>query len=138
MSNHDYSKYSKKNSETTNTTVDKTSYTMSEETIDIVETADGYETYDVVSNSMPELDMNEVAEVEPEITIVAPNVVPGTVTDCTRLNVRVAPFTNAEVACVLNANSQLEVIPDESVTDWYKVCTATGIEGYCMRRFVSI
>lgn len=83
-------------------------------------------------------------EVKPEInlvtetveTITLPKTVEGMVVGCTKLNVRAEPSTNAEVVCVLDAMSEIEIDVNKSSNEWFKVCTATGIEGYCMRKFV--
>lgn len=70
-------------------------------------------------------------------TVTVPATIFGTVTNCTRLNVRVAPNPNATVVCVLDANSELEIDYDNSTAEWYSVCTAAGIKGYCMRKFIT-
>lgn len=62
----------------------------------------------------------------------------GVVTDCIRLNVRKEPNTNAEVACVVGVAEDLNVFENESTEDFYKVRTMDGVEGYCMKRFVTI
>ena len=35
--------------------------------------------------------------------------------------------------CMLNANN-----PDESTEDFYKICTESGINGYCLKKFIEI
>lgn len=85
--------------------------------VDIVETADGAAVYDV----------KEAPKPKPVI---------GTVANCNKLNVRVAPNTMATVACVIPVDSKVEVDLKKSTQDWYGVCTESGVEGYCMRKFI--
>lgn len=63
---------------------------------------------------------------------------PGVVVDCLKLNVREAPNANADVVCVINASTKFVVDEAESTDDFYAVCTESGAEGYCMKKFVQI
>lgn len=62
----------------------------------------------------------------------------GVVTNCLRLNVRKTPSPNAEVLCTVDAKHDLVVDINESTEDYYKICTEAGIEGYCVKYFVTI
>ena len=62
----------------------------------------------------------------------------GKVANCKLLNIRIAPRKFADVIAVVNADSELVVSLDQSEGDWYSVCTAAGVEGYCMKEFVKI
>lgn len=62
----------------------------------------------------------------------------GVVTDCLRLNIREAPKADAEIATVIDALSEVMVDMDGSTDEFYKVCTASGIEGFCMRKFIAV
>ena len=77
-----------------------------------------------------------VAKVESVETNPAPAIVKGIVTGCSRLNVRAYPSLDADVVCVLDVMSELEINDDKSTYDWLCICTATGIEGYCMKKFI--
>lgn len=77
----------------------------------------------------------EPIEVEPEV---AETTKSGVVTDCAKLNVRAEPSTDAEVVCVISAATELLVDEAESTEDFYKICTAAGVEGYCMRKFITV
>lgn len=66
-----------------------------------------------------------------------PKTVAGVVANCAKLNVRSKPSITGEIVCVLNASSEIEIDVEKSVTDWVYVCTATGVEGYCMRQFIN-
>jgi len=78
-----------------------------------------------------QLVMEEVAEmaVEPK---------KGVVTDCLKLNVRKEPDSEAEVIGQITAATKLVVYENESTDEFYKICTYSGIEGYCMKKFISI
>ena len=75
--------------------------------------------------------MNETIE-----TKSLPETVSGMVVGCARLNVRSAANLFADVVCTLNAQSEIEINVEKSDKDWFYIYTATGIEGYCMRKYV--
>ena len=92
-----------------------------------------------VTTSAPKVKM-EVAPVElvheTVDTVTLPNTVEGVVANCAKLNVRAEPDIDAEVVCVLDAMSEIKIDVAKSTRDWFKVYTAIGGEGYCMRKFV--
>lgn len=65
-------------------------------------------------------------------------IVKGVVANCSRLNVRKEPKKNAEVSTIINVGDKVEVEPDVSTAKWYKVTTKSGIEGYCMKEFITL
>ena len=69
-------------------------------------------------------------------TTILPKTVNGVVVDCVKLNIRTEPDIHADVACVLDVMSELKIDVSKSNNEWFKVSTATGVEGYCMRKFV--
>lgn len=83
-----------------------------------------------VAQSKPQL-VQETLETKP-----LPETVEGVVTGCAKLNVRSEASLFADVVCVLDAMSEIEIDVNKSDKDWFYVCTATGIEGYCMRKYV--
>lgn len=64
--------------------------------------------------------------------------VAGTVTGCSRLNIREKPNKAGKVICVANAFSELLIDPSESTNEWLKVYTEAGDEGFCMKEFVTV
>lgn len=62
----------------------------------------------------------------------------GVVTDCLKLNIRKEPNKNSEVVVIVTCLDELRIDPEASTDDWYAVCTATGIEGFCMKKFVAV
>ena len=124
MSRHNYSQYSNH----------KNQHNVNE--VEVTETA---------VEVAPEVDTATIIEnTNPEIVLAAPETAPatetvtGVVVNCAKLNVRANPSTDADVVCVLNAASEIEVNVAESNDEWVKVCTATGIDGYCMRKFIDV
>lgn len=62
----------------------------------------------------------------------------GTVSNCTQLNIRKEPSETSEVIMVVSSHDKLMIELDESTDDWFKVCTAAGIEGFCMKKYVTV
>ena len=75
-------------------------------------------------------------EIEPEVTESEANI-KGFV-DCRKLNVRAEPSIDAEVVCVISEGTELLIDEAESTDDFYKICTAAGVEGYCMGMFITV
>lgn len=69
-------------------------------------------------------------------TVALPKTVEGMVTGCAKLNVRAEANLFSDVVCTLNVQSEIEIDVEKSDKDWFYVCTASGIEGYCMRKYV--
>lgn len=84
----------------------------------------------------PEGAIETVETVEVPI-IEPPTAVSGKVTGCYRLNVRSAPNTSADVLEVIWNGSSLEIYENDSNSEWYKVRTETGVEGFCMKQYVT-
>lgn len=74
-------------------------------------------------------------EVEAE-TVIEPVI--GHVSGCGKLNIRNKPNTSGDVLYEAVLKSELVIDLDKSTTDWYYVCTPAGVEGYCMKKFVTL
>lgn len=114
MSKHNYSQYSNKNFETVE---------------DVAESVAPVEVESVVEEAVTPM-------VETVETVTLPETVTGTVVNCTKLNVRVKPNITADVVCVLDVKSEIKIDVAKSNDEWFCVCTAAAVEGYCMRKFV--
>jgi len=80
------------------------------------------------------------AEAAPEVApVVAPTPVRrvGRVNAENNLNIRKQPNTNAGVVCVAKAGEELKISTWNN-PDWYRVSTANGRIGYCMKKFVTV
>ena len=60
----------------------------------------------------------------------------GMVVDCSKLNVRKTPDMDGLIVGVVAQFSEVVVDYDESTEEFYKVCLATGLEGYCLKKFI--
>lgn len=119
MSNHNYNNYYKKN----------------EEKRKVVEEPE---------QVTPEVISTETSEVTPEVVIpvveapAEPEIVSGVVFNCAKLNVREKPVAGSRVVKIVDAGTELSVTTDESFGIFYKICTASGVEGYCVKDYVRL
>lgn len=60
------------------------------------------------------------------------------VVNCAKLNVRVEPDKNAEVEAVIVESTKLLIDESESTDEFYKICNEYGLEGFCMKKFITI
>lgn len=134
MSNHNYSQYSSKkphNNQHHNQNKPKSATKVTNapevELPKVIQPAMVQETTSVVRPAL----FNETVE-----TVSLPKTVEGVVAGCAKLNVRAEPNLFAEIICVLDVSSEMAIDVENSDSEWFKICTATGIEGYCMRKFV--
>lgn len=101
---------------------------------------------DVVEVNAVESEIPEPAivtvTVEPEIAeedpVAEPARMMGVVSGCARLNVRKAPKPRAEVICEIDCGTEIEIDEENSTVDFYKIFTASGIEGYCIKTYVTV
>lgn len=78
------------------------------------------------------------AAVEPVETEKVQTLKQGVVTDCVKLNVREEPKAGAKVVCTIDFLTEVTVDVESSTDDFYCISTASGIEGYCMKDYISI
>lgn len=62
----------------------------------------------------------------------------GVVTDCKMLNVRAKADGNADIVAIIPAGTELMIDRKNSTSEFYKVCNAAGIEGFCMKKYIKI
>jgi hypothetical protein len=63
----------------------------------------------------------------------------GVVTECIQLRVRETPDASKENTIgVLTFADEVLVDLKSSTTEFYKVITSAGVEGYCMKKFINI
>lgn len=128
MSNHNYSQYSSNKKK-------KNYNKLKEETFVHVDVAENEIIPDVVTTVAVPVEPVEVKMEAPKDEVKAP--VTGIVAGCSKLNVRSKPTIDADILVVLEVNSEIAIDPARSTNEWVKVTTAAGVEGYCMRKFVS-
>lgn len=64
----------------------------------------------------------------------------GVVSGCEMLNVRKENKKDAEVIFIINKDSEVQVDLSENKEsdEFYKVVTPSGVEGYCMKKFITL
>ena len=63
----------------------------------------------------------------------------GIVSSCDKLNVRETPTTEDDnILCVIALGETVIVDIGESTEDFYKVVCANGVEGFCMKDYITI
>lgn len=62
----------------------------------------------------------------------------GLVSDCANLRVRKEPNNKAEVLGTIPVNTEVMVDEDESTGEFYKIYTDSGLEGFCMKQFITV
>lgn len=62
----------------------------------------------------------------------------GFVDNCERLRVRKESNVDSEELCIINKLSEVVIDLDNSTDEFYKVKTSEGVEGYCMKKFITI
>lgn len=61
----------------------------------------------------------------------------GKVVNCVQLNVRAEADLNSEIISILNVNSEVIINDPKSNRLFYKISTSAGIEGFCMKAYIS-
>ena len=102
----------------------KVKHVAEEETAPLVEATE-------VAEEVKEEVKEEVVEVKEEKK---PEVI-GVVT-CEKLNIRKVP--NGAKVCEVVKGTEMMIDESNSTHDWYAISTVSGIEGFCMKKFVSI
>lgn len=81
--------------------------------------------------------LNENNTPETPKTPEAPKPLTGKVTGCTCLNVRNANNLDAKIVAVIGAGSTVTIDKSKSTPDWYYVTNEDGIEGFCMKPYIT-
>lgn len=82
--------------------------------------------------TIPEIREEHVASSELEEPVF------GIVHQCLTLNVREEPDKDSGIVCSIQCLTEVMVDEEESTQDFYKIRTASGIEGYCMKKYISV
>lgn len=62
----------------------------------------------------------------------------GFVSGCKKLYVRTEPNKDSKPICIIEWNTEVNIDLDNSTMLFYKIKTNSGLEGYCMKEFISI
>ena len=118
MSKHNYSQYSNANKYDNKPKTEEV--TKPDEHADLVEESDVVKMVEETAKTVP-----------------IPKTIDGVVANCTKLNIRKDPSINAEILGVVDVDSEMKIDMNKSNDKWFHVITAVGIDGYCMRDFVT-
>ena len=77
-------------------------------------------------------------EPDPEPSVEPENQKFGKVSNCKKLNIRKLPSRDAEIVSELIEGSEVMIDEKESTALFYKICTEHGIEGYCMKDYITV
>lgn len=122
MSKRNYTQYSKQPA-----VVDETPVTIEEEVKAVEVKMEPIET-PVVEAPVAETPVVEAPKPQP---------VTGVVANCSKLNVRAKADASASVVCVLNVGAAVTIDVKRSNKEWFKVRTESGVDGFCMRKFIN-
>ena len=65
----------------------------------------------------------------------------GLVTNCLKLNIRSTPVndtTGENIIATIDACTEVVIDEDASTDEFYKICTAFGVEGFCMKGYIAV
>ncbi len=62
----------------------------------------------------------------------------GIVIDCKNLNIREQPDGDADILGTIPADSEVLIDESDSTSEFYKVCAASGLEGFCMKKYIAV
>lgn len=96
------------------------------------------ETVEEVVEAVVEAVVEETVEAVPAVNIIPANNTTGVVDNCDKLNVRKSPTLAATPLTVISEGAEVQIDTANSTDEWYKVCTSNGVEGYCMKKFITI
>lgn len=73
-----------------------------------------------------------------ETTVTQKKTVTGLVSNCANLRVRKEPDEKAEVLGIIPVDTEVMIDEDDSIGEFHKVYTDSGLEGFCMKRFITV
>lgn len=86
--------------------------------------------------------VKDPADKKPEVEGTTPvekeAVMIGVVANCGILNIREQPAITTDVVSTIKRDTEVKIIESESTDEFYKVITSTGIEGFCMKEYITI
>ena len=60
------------------------------------------------------------------------------VVNCLRLHVFAKPSVDSEIVCKFRYLTEVAIDPEKSTEGFYKIYTAIGAEGFCLKEFITI
>lgn len=124
--NRNYSKYSEKKK---NEEVIESANENKNEVVEMTEDNNQNISEEVVEQTVAEQAVEEQLNKEPTI---------GFIDGCDKLNVRMESNKDSEVVTILDNATEVTIDLDNSTDNFYKIMTSEGVEGYCMKKFITI
>ena len=84
------------------------------------------------------MNLDAIKETGEEETAVKNKKIFGNVSGCTSLNVRAEANVESEIVSYLRVDAEVVIDEEGSTEDFYKVCTAAAVEGYCMKQYITL
>ena len=60
------------------------------------------------------------------------------VVNCLRLHIHAEPSLDSDVVCKIRYLTEVMIDPAYTTTDFYKIYTAIGVEGFCQKELLTI
>lgn len=92
----------------------------------------------MAKNNKQEFHEQKVAKPVEDIIAEEPVEKIGVVSNCEKLNVRVAPRLDADVLTIIDKNTEVVLCEKQPKKDWYRVRIEDGTEGFCMKEYISV
>lgn len=141
MSKKNYTNYSKPETIGTPVVDEDIKEVVAEEVVEEVNTiVDEVVSEEPIEDSIPE-EAAEVLSEEVDDAVneeVNPRYVSGIVSNCESLRVRQKPSSDGEVLTTIDKGTELKIDLGNSTDEFYNVCTAAGLYGYCMKKFITL
>lgn len=67
-----------------------------------------------------------------------PESLEGVVSGCDQMYVRSEASVDSEPLGIIKRDTKVLIDEAESTADFYSVCTETGLDGFCMKKFISV
>lgn len=96
------------------------------------------ETEEIIPQPIEAVEPVEPVTEEPVVDTPEPEKLEGVVSGCAQMYVRSGASVDAEPLGVIRCDTKVQIYEAESTDDFYSVCTETGLEGFCMKKFISV
>ena len=118
-------------------------FSQKKENVNLEEIFPGIEAVEADAEQEPIMDpvveaeqAQEIVEESQKVEEAVPTV--GFVDNCECLRVRKESNVDSEELCIISKLSEVVIDLDNSTDYFYKVKTSEGVEGYCMKKFITI
>lgn len=134
MSHRDYSKYSEQSK------LKSTADIINDTEVDPVVIAKPIAEVEEIQNSADVVTNNEIIDqpVSENVQEQVSEKVIGIVSNTPKLRVRKEPNVDSEILCLLDKDTEVNIDLENSAEFFYKIVTPAGLEGYCMKEYITI